>query len=141
MKYVAFAFSALLTLGAFVVLNYSFSGIPPLGKLLSPHHGYLQNAEKDSINLNPEITVSGTREDIIVQFDELLIPHIYAQNDYDLYFAQGYVTAYHRLFQMDLLSYKTAGRLSEILGPNLLEYDRGQRRRGQKSTCHKKIYQ
>ncbi len=130
MKYVSFIFFLLVTCALFVALNYSFGGNPALGRLLSPHHGYLQNAESQEITIDETLSLNGLKENVTVQFDDLLIPHIYAKNDYDLYFTQGYITAYHRLFQMDLLSYKTSGRISEILGEGMIEFDRGQRRRG-----------
>ena len=59
-----------------------------------------------------------------------MVPHIQAQNDYDLYFAQGYIHAYFRLWQMDLQTRAAAGKVSELLGQKALKYDRGQRRKG-----------
>ncbi|MEO1628033.1 MAG: penicillin acylase family protein, partial [Bacteroidota bacterium] len=48
----------------------------------------------------------------------------------DLYYAQGYLTASQRLWQMDFISYAAAGRFSEIIGDPFLAYDRLQRRMG-----------
>ena len=56
------------------------------------------------------------------------MPHIYAQNDGDLFFAQGFVQAQDRLFQMDLWRRSAQGRLAEILGPNFAERDAMTRR-------------
>jgi len=56
------------------------------------------------------------------------IPHIYAQNDADLFFAQGFVQAQDRLFQLDLWRRSVQGRLSEVLGPNFIERDAMTRR-------------
>ncbi|HKB11667.1 MAG TPA: penicillin acylase family protein [Vicinamibacterales bacterium] len=56
------------------------------------------------------------------------VPHIYAQNRDDLFFAQGYVQAQDRLFQMDLWRRSTQGRLAEVLGPNFAERDAMTRR-------------
>lgn len=50
--------------------------------------------------------------------------HIYAQNDHDLYFAQGVVQAQERLWQMEFQRRYGAGRLSEIVGSAALEYDK-----------------
>ncbi len=130
MKYFSFLFFLICTSVLFYFLEFSISGIPPLGKLLSPHQGYLQNAEADRISISGELNLPGLKDEVTVQFDELLIPHIYAKNNFDLYFAQGYVTAYHRLWQMDLQSYKTAGRLSEIFGESFIQMDIRQRRKG-----------
>lgn len=52
------------------------------------------------------------------------VPHIYAKNTDDLFFAQGFVQAQDRLFQMDLWRRSTQGQLAEILGPDFLERDR-----------------
>ncbi|MGE0609866.1 MAG: penicillin acylase family protein [Pirellulales bacterium] len=51
------------------------------------------------------------------------IPHIHADNDQDLFFGFGYAMAQDRLWQLDYLRRKGAGRLAEILGPDALEYD------------------
>ncbi|MGO4209916.1 penicillin acylase family protein [Terriglobus sp. 2YAB30_2] len=55
------------------------------------------------------------------------MPAIHAGNLHDLAFAQGYVTAQDRLWQMDMLRRYAEGRLSEILGSMTLEHDRTQR--------------
>src|SRR5512142_3047173 len=44
-------------------------------------------------------------------------PHIYAESEADLFFAQGFVHAQDRFFQMDFQRRMVAGRLSEIFGP------------------------
>ena len=56
------------------------------------------------------------------------MPHIYAQNTDDLFFAQGLVQAQDRLFQLDLWRRAAQGRLSEVLGPNFAERDAMTRR-------------
>ncbi len=56
------------------------------------------------------------------------VPHIYAQSQDDLFFAQGFVQAQDRLFQMDLWRRSVQGRLSEVLGPNFVERDAMTRR-------------
>ena len=130
MKYVQFIFFFLITVALYLILDNPVKGIPPVGKLLSPHHGYLQNAEENALTIPDEIIVPGVNSNVTIEFDELLIPHIFADNDEDLLFAQGYITAFHRLWQMDMQLYKTSGRLSELLGPGFLEFDRSQRRKG-----------
>ncbi|MBI3976310.1 MAG: penicillin acylase family protein [Armatimonadetes bacterium] len=69
-------------------------------------------------------TVAGLKAPVEVIRDRWGIPHIYAQNPHDLFFAQGYVHAQDRLWQMDLSRRLAAGRLSEIFGPVALEADR-----------------
>jgi penicillin G amidase len=56
------------------------------------------------------------------------VPHIYAGNQRDLFFAQGFVQAQDRLFQMDLWRRAAQGRLSEVLGANFIERDAMTRR-------------
>src|SRR4051812_40746997 len=51
-------------------------------------------------------------------------PHIYAQNADDFFFAQGYITAHDRLFQLDLWRRIGTGKLAEALGPTFLKRDR-----------------
>src|SRR3972149_8045892 len=70
-----------------------------------------------------EINLKGITEEVVVFRDSLAIPHIYAQNENDLYIAVGYVMAQDRLWQMDLLRRATTGTLSEIFGDDLVEAD------------------
>lgn len=106
--------------------------VPPLGKLLDPFIGVVQNEDDRPLQAKAlTIPANELKAPVQVFFDERKVPHIYAQNTTDLYFAQGYVTAFFRLWQMDFGSYAAAGRLSEIFGKKeFLEYDRSQRRMG-----------
>jgi len=80
------------------------------------------------------LSVAGLRERVTVRRDDRGIPYIEAKNDDDLYFAQGYVTASDRLWQMDLLRRTERGELAEVLGagPNniALEQDKQHRTLG-----------
>jgi penicillin amidase len=71
-----------------------------------------------------EISLVGPTADVEVLYDDYGIPHIYAKNETDAYFALGYVHAQDRLFQMEMLRRAAAGRLSEILGPDLVKIDK-----------------
>jgi len=62
------------------------------------------------------ITLAGPTDEVAVSRDGQGVPHIYASSDHDLFFAQGYVQAQDRFFQMDLRRHLTAGRLSELVG-------------------------
>ena len=73
------------------------------------------------------LVVSGLREQVTVRRDERGIPYIEATNDEDLYFAQGYVTASDRLWQMELLRRTVRGELSEIFGQATLADDKRHR--------------
>ena len=130
MRIFRFVFFFSLTLTLTVLLHNPYGSIPPLGKLLSPKHGFWQNAELDPITVPESFDVAGLKEEVRVSFDEHLIPHIFAANDEDMFFAQGYITAFHRLWQMEFQLLATAGRISELFGDQALEFDRGQRRKG-----------
>src|SRR5438128_10403271 len=73
------------------------------------------------------ITLVGLRDRVTVRRDERGIPYIEANNDEDLYFAQGYVTASDRLWQMDLVRRTVRGELSEIFGQGALSQDKNHR--------------
>src|SRR5438445_3524505 len=69
------------------------------------------------------IEVSGLSAPVRVVRDRWGVPHIYAETADDLFFAQGFVQAQDRLFQMDLWRRSAQGRLSEVLGANFIERD------------------
>ncbi|MEP6708492.1 MAG: penicillin acylase family protein, partial [Pyrinomonadaceae bacterium] len=69
------------------------------------------------------IQIVGLHDRVTIRRDERGIPYIEAANDDDLYFAQGYVTASDRLWQMDLLRRNVRGELAEVLGPAVLSQD------------------
>src|SRR5438552_12166647 len=77
------------------------------------------------------IQITGLRDKVTIRRDERGIPYIEAKNDEDLYFAQGYITASDRLWQMDLFRRTARGELAEVLGagPNnvALEQDKQHR--------------
>jgi penicillin amidase len=70
------------------------------------------------------LQVAGLRAPATVRLDERGIPYIEAANDEDLYFAQGYITASDRLWQMDLQRRTARGELSEIFGQAALAPDK-----------------
>ena len=67
--------------------------------------------------------LSGLKEPVRVVEDTYGVPHIYAKTIDDLLFAQGYVTASKRLFQMHTLRMAASGRLGELLGPESVQGD------------------
>lgn len=77
--------------------------------------------------LDGTLTVYGLRSPVTVERDARGVPHIRANSVDDLIFAQGFVTAQDRLWQMDLLRRHAAGQLAAILGRSMLEHDRLQR--------------
>jgi len=75
-------------------------------------------------NYSGEVTLRGLKTEVEINYDDFGVPHIYAQNAEDAYFALGYAHAQDRLFQMEMLRRAASGRLSEVLGPDLLKVDK-----------------
>ena len=70
------------------------------------------------------VTLEGLQAEVDVYRDEYGVPHIYADNADDLFFAQGYVHAQDRFWQMEWSRHVGQGRLSEIVGEDALEPDK-----------------
>jgi len=104
--------------------------LPPLGRFFNPFSGFWKNAEPLRERLNLADALPGLKGKVEVVFDDLMIPHIFAENLEDASMVQGYLTARDRLWQMDLTVRKSSGRLSEVLGERTLNTDRMTRRRG-----------
>jgi penicillin amidase len=90
----------------------------------APPESLEQLAERALTQIDGELEIPGLREPVEIIRDEWGIPHIYARNDDDLFFAQGYVMAQDRLWQMEMWRRWRSGRLAEIFGPEALPYDR-----------------
>src|SRR5690606_37926430 len=73
--------------------------------------------------VNGEIGVDGLHEPVTIHRDRWGIPHIMATSDHDLFFAQGFVHAQERFWQMDFWRHIDSGRLSEMFGAGQLETD------------------
>ncbi len=71
-----------------------------------------------------EIFLNGLETPVTVKYDKFGIPHIYAENESDAYFALGYVQAQERLFQMEMLRRVATGTISEILGAEFINVDK-----------------
>src|SRR5579885_1122086 len=67
---------------------------------------------------------AGLHESVEILRDRWGVPHIYAKNTDDLFFAQGWITAKDRLFQIDLWRRQGTGKLAEVLGPSAVGRDR-----------------
>lgn len=129
MKFLAILACA-VTLGLIWALQTQFGDTPPIGKFLNPGTGFWHNAESKNQAKDEELKIEGLQGKVTVKFDEHHIPHIFAENDHDLYLVQGYLTAKDRLWQMDIQTRAAAGRLSEVVGSKALEIDRYHRRIG-----------
>src|SRR3954453_11320047 len=76
------------------------------------------------ISLHAEqVRVPGLEQPVEVLRDRWGVPHIYAKNTHDLFFAQGYMTATDRLWQIDMWRRIGTGKLAEVLGPSAIRRD------------------
>ena len=117
MRILPFVISTVVTAGLVVALDMKWSTAPPMGPFISPQHGFWQNAEATDNDYAAELKLSGLKGKADVYFDERLVPHVFAENDEDLYFIEGYLHAKFRLFQMDLQTKAAEGRAAKLPAP------------------------
>lgn len=130
MRIVLFILSAAITAALCYLLNTRVLLKAPLGKLLSPQEGIWQNAEPATENFSADLHFSDLAGKVDVYFDDRLVPHVFAEQENDAYFVQGFLHAKFRLWQMELQTLSAAGRASEIVGDIALNHDREFRRLG-----------
>ena len=71
-----------------------------------------------------KLKLAGLKKPVEVVRDRWGIPHIYAGNTHDLFFAQGFVAAQDRMWNIELWRRNSEGKLAEVLGPTYLERDK-----------------
>jgi len=131
MKVIWTSATLFITMVLIVALEVKWSSKgPSVAVFLNPATGFWQNSDSKSIIKEKQLKLKGLQGKVVIKYDENMIPHIFAENDHDLYFAQGYVTASDRLWQMDIQTRQAAGRLSEVVGAKALDIDRYHRRMG-----------
>lgn len=130
MRIIPFVVCALLTLALIVTFNSKLLLPAPLGKLLAPQEGVWQNAEAAGYDFSADLKFQSLKGKVEVYFDDRLVPHVFAEQENDVYFVQGYLHAKFRLWQMDLQTLSAAGRASEVVGDIALNHDREFRRLG-----------
>ncbi|ADQ18725.1 peptidase S45 penicillin amidase [Leadbetterella byssophila DSM 17132] len=129
MKLLKYIWSPLLAIGLIYLFDHPLGSAPALGKFFSPFHGFLQNTTQEE-DLSEEIFLEGVKEPVKVVYDQNYVPHVFAENEDDLYYTQGYLVARDRLWQMEFYTLVAAGRLTEVVGETAFEYDRYNRRLG-----------
>lgn len=97
---------------------------------------FWKSATKQRAKIESSTIKEGVSAEVTIQRDEHGIPHIFAENDRDLFFAYGWAMAEDRLFQLDWLRRKGHGRLSEIIGQDGLESDTVARTVGLNRIAH-----
>ena len=108
------------TLFAAVLLLFSASAV-------GRHEGssdLVERAQKANPPIAGELKLDGLQSPVTVMRDNWGVAHIYAANQHDLFFAQGFVAAQDRLFQMELWKRAGQGRLAEVLGKFAIDRDR-----------------
>ena len=91
---------------------------------VSGQESLLDSARARLARLDGEVRLAGPDSAIEIRRDRWGVPHIYAKTTHDLFFAQGYVVAQDRLWQMEIWRRAGEGRLAEVLGPGFVERDR-----------------
>jgi penicillin amidase len=89
--------------------------------------------------LDGQLPVSGLSAPVTITRDSHGVPTIEAATLEDLFFAQGYVTAQDRLWEMDVMRRFASGELSEILGSDTLQHDREQKILGLRAAARKSL--
>lgn len=119
-----------LTTMVVYLLDRPLGSLPALGRLVDPVNGCWANAEAVNKDFSRAFQLKGRLKRSNVRFDDRMVPHISAENEHDLYYWEGYIHAYFRLWQMDMQTRAAAGRISEVAGEKAFEFDRKQRRKG-----------
>ena len=107
------------------VFRLSLAAALSLGALPAAQRPSLDALARSSLaTIEGTLSVPGLRADVRVVRDTWGVPHISAHSVDDLFFAQGYVMAQDRLWQMEMWRRAAEGRLAEILGPEAVARDR-----------------
>ena len=106
------------------VLGFAAAAICAVGAAQAADSDLKSIARQSLAKIDGESVVAGTREPVEIVRDKWGVAHIYAKNEEDLFFAQGYVSAQDRLWQLYMWRMEHEGRLAEILGSAVFERDR-----------------
>ena len=87
------------------------------------------------------LDVPGLDAEVRVLRDDAGVPQVYASTPHDLFFAQGFVQAQDRFYEMDVRRHLTAGRLSELFGSDTLEADKVVRALGWRRVAEREVAQ
>ena len=139
MKFVPLLISSALTILLIIVFDTRWGPAPAFGEFLSPQHGFWQNAEPLDKDFGQDLQLPGLKDPAEIYLDDRLVPHVFAGNDEDAYYLQGYLHAKFRLWQMEFQAYAAAGRLSELVGVKAINFDREKRRLGMVYAAEKAV--
>lgn len=130
MRIIPFVIFGVITTALVVILNSTLLTPAPLGTLLSPQNGIWQNAEPTDYDYSADLSFKQLKGKVDVYFDDRLVPHVFAEEENDAFFVQGYLHAKFRLWQMEFQTHAAAGRISELIGKKAIDFDRDKRRLG-----------
>jgi len=99
------------------------TGDEPTAKPKSPAE-LATNAKQTLAQIEGDLKLPGLKEPVEIFRDRWGVAHIYAKNTPDLFFAQGFVAAQDRLFQIDVWRRQGTGEMAEVFGPEYAEADR-----------------
>ena len=121
-----------------LVLRWIAAGLALLFLALAAVTGYVYSIARHELpQVEGRVVLNGLSGPVTIIRDKLGVPHIRAASFDDLFYAQGFVTAQDRLWQMDVTRRYTAGDLAEIFGPALLKHDRQQRYLQFREACRR----
>lgn len=130
-KYLVFCFQLFFCVLWYFALNHSWKldgkFLPKLGSFFSLSEGFWKNIQSNK-ELMPDDPVFRSKAQ--VYWDDRMVPHIFSDSLEKVYFAQGYIHAFHRLWQMDFSTLAAEGRVSEVIGSIAVEFDKNKRRKG-----------
>lgn len=106
-----------------VALSIPLGPLPALMPLLNPGQGVWSAAGQAAAAEGGTMQLSGLTRPVTVTWSTGQVPHVFAKDDHDLFFMQGYLEASNRLFQMDAMRREGEGTLAAILGKPALRND------------------
>jgi penicillin G amidase len=116
-----------------------FAPAPPVGPFLDPVHGVWAVARGAALSTRTAARIPSLDAEVRIVYDDRGVPHIFATSVEDATRALGFVVARDRLFQMELATRASAGRLTELAGDRALEVDRAQRSLGLPWAAERKL--
>lgn len=140
-----YALLAAICLGSWIFFgNYAGPAglpVPALGPFFHPPRGFWTNTLPAMTDRTGEraFQIDHPLAKGEIFFDERSVPHIFADDLESAYFLQGYVMAADRLWQMDISTRSTEGRLSEVLGARTKSRDIDQIRRGYRVAAQRMV--
>src|SRR5215469_5619670 len=124
----------------FPFLRFSLWLLLAIALILAGAAGYAYHVALSALpQLDGQAQITGLSAPVTITRDSHGVPAIEAASFADLFFAQGYVTAQDRLWQMDIMRRFASGELWEVLGEETLKIDREQRILGLRASARKSV--